>query len=327
MNPSIAQTPTFRVSPFSPQFGCVLEAEPGSGLPSAASVMGLLAEHSAVLMRSFPFDLDAFIAFTDHCCTSFSKYVGGGIRFRALNRESLGAGGTVMSTTGSTQAFPIPLHGEMYYQKQRPDVLWFYCQRAPAEHGQTTIADGRLVFEGLSEDAKAQLRSRKLRYIRELAAEDWATSFMTEDVSELKRICDENEMGLELRQDGTARIEYIDRAIFAANDGREAFINSSILLWEFERALISGEAAKVLGGNAPTRPPFVVRWEDGSEISESLMREIDAAADTCTIRVKWRAGDVVLVDNRKIMHGRKKTVGNDRQILVRLGNLGEKLQG
>ena len=321
MTTATTQMQPFNVSKIRPEFGALVEAYPGSGLPDAAAVMQLFANEGALLLRGFPFDLDAFVAFTDECCTSFSTYVGGGIRFRALNRESLGAGGTVMTTTGSTQSFPIPLHGEMYYQKLRPDILLFYCQQAPAQHGQTVLADGRAIFEQLSRETQSLLRSRRLRYIRELAAADWATSFMTEDTAELKRICDENELTLELKEDHSARIQYVAPAVFAVDSGREAFINSSILLWHFEQAVVSGAAAAALGNTAPERPPLVVRFEDGSEIPESVIREIDEAADPLTFKVKWQVGDVVLVDNRKIMHGRRKTVGSDRKILVRLGNL------
>jgi alpha-ketoglutarate-dependent taurine dioxygenase len=321
MSTTTIQIEPFRVSRIRPEFGSLVEANPGADLPDPAAVMNIFLSEGALLLRGFPFDLDAFVAFTDRCCRSFSTYVGGGIRFRALNRESMGAGGTVMTTTGSTQSFPIPLHGEMYYQKLRPDVLWFYCKQAPAEHGQTVLADGRAVFESLSAETQALLSKARLRYIRELAAADWATSFMTDDPAELKSICDANELTLELREDGSARIEYVSPAVFAAEDGRQAFINSSILLWHFERAVLSGAAASALGGSAPERPPLVVRFEDGSEIPESVIREVDEAADPLTAKIKWQVGDVVLVDNRKIMHGRRKTVGADRQVLVRLGNL------
>lgn len=321
MNAPAMNERSFQISPLSPAFGSVLEAAPGSALPDPAEVMRLGLEAGALLLRGFAFDLDSFVDFTNRCCAAFSTYVGGGIRFRALNRDSLGAGGTVMSTTGSSQSFPIPVHGEMYYQKQRPDVLWFFCQQAPAQHGQTIVADGRIVFERLSPATREILLSRQLRYIRELPAEDWATSFMTDDPAELKRICDANDLTLEVRTDRSVRIEYVAPAVFPAGQNRHALINSAILLWEFERAVVSGAAAAVLGPSAPEKPPMVVRFEDGQEIPEAMMREIEEAADSVTVRLNWRNGDVALVDNRVVMHGRRKTAGTDRKILVRLGNL------
>jgi alpha-ketoglutarate-dependent taurine dioxygenase len=321
MNAPVMKERSFQISPLSPTFGLMLEAAPGDPLPDPAEVMRLGLEAGALLLRGFALDLDSFVDFTNRCCPGFSTYVGGGIRFRALNRDSLGAGGTVMSTTGSSQSFPIPVHGEMYYQKQRPDVLWFYCQQAPSEHGQTIVADGRLVFERLSPATREILCSKRLRYIRELSAEDWATSFMTEDPGELKRICDANDLALEVRPDRSVRIEYLAPAVFPAGEGRHALINSAILLWEFERAVVSGAAAAVLGAGAPEKPPMVVRFEDGQEIPEAIMREIEQASDSATVRLNWRNGDVAMVDNRFVMHGRRKTVGAERKILVRLGNL------
>ncbi len=321
MNASVTKEKSFHISPLSPDFGSILEPAPGATLPDPAEVMRLGQEAGALLLRGFSFELESFVEFTNRCCPAFSAYVGGGIRFRALNRDSLGAGGTVMSTTGSTQSFPIPLHGEMYYQKLRPDVVWFFCRQAPAEHGQTTVADGRLVFERLSPRTRDTLLSSRIRYIRELAADDWATSFMTDDPGELKRICDANDMTLEMRSDRSARIEYVAPAVFPAGENRHSLINSAILLWEFERAVVSGAAVAVLGAGAPEKPPMVVRFEDGREIPEQIMREIEEAADSATVRLNWRNGDVALVDNRVVMHGRRKTIGADRKVLVRLGNL------
>jgi alpha-ketoglutarate-dependent taurine dioxygenase len=228
-----------------------------------------------------------------------------------------------MSTTGGTQSFAIPLHGEMYYQKNRPDLLWFYCRRAPAQRGQTVLADGREIASRLSDESKQLLRSKRLRYIRELAQEDWATSFKTSDPEELRQICRENDMSLELRPEGSVRIQFTCPAMQSAPDGQEVFINNSILLWEFERGVRSGGAARVFGTSVPEKLPLVVRFEDGSELPETLMTEVLTVAESLTVEVQWQNNDIVIVDNRWVLHGRKKTAGEDREILVRLGNIGQ----
>src|SRR5262249_41127460 len=130
------------VIPLAETFGVMITSGATGALPAVKDVMSTFETAGAVLLRGFAVDTETFVDFSGRCCGSFSKYVGGGIRFRALDRANLGAGGTLMSTTGQTQAFAIPLHGEMYYQKNRPDILWFYCRSAPARAGQTTLADG-----------------------------------------------------------------------------------------------------------------------------------------------------------------------------------------
>jgi alpha-ketoglutarate-dependent taurine dioxygenase len=303
-------------------FGKILIAPPDAELPDTREIMQLFEEHCALLLRGFPFNSEAFVDFSDRCCGSFSAYVGGGIRFRSLNRDSLGAGGTLMSTTGGSQGFPIPLHGEMYYQARHPDMLWFYCKRAPAIKGYTTLADGRDLFVRLRPESQDFLRTNALRYVRELSREDWQMSFMTQDEAELRRLCDENEMQLEMKRDGSVHIEFLSSGLAGA-PGSEVFINNAILLWHFEVAMRSGLAAQYVGGDVPLKPPLVVRTEDYAELPEWLMRDIDEVTEAIQYKIKWRDGDVALVDNRRILHGRTQAVGNDREILVRLGNLAQ----
>jgi hypothetical protein len=275
-----------------------------------------------VLLRGFSFTKESFIQFSDACCPGgFSSYVGGGFRFRGLDRASLGAGGTLLSTTGHTQAFGIPLHGEMYYQRERPDVLWFFCERAPAERGQTTMADGRDVLAAMSEPTRAFLRANKLRYVRELGPDDWPTTFQTSELAEVRRICERNGMTLEVRDDQSIHTEYVASALTTDPGGREVFLNNALMLVEFEAAFRAGLAAGLLGERVKTLP-LVVRMEDGSPVPEAVVRDIEAAGHAGIVDITWRDSDVVMVDNRRVLHGRRKTVGTDRSILVRLGSLG-----
>jgi alpha-ketoglutarate-dependent taurine dioxygenase len=311
---------SYSTSSLSPTFGILVQAHEGAGLPDPHAMMDVFEQSGALLLRGFPFTSDAFVAFSDQCCTSFSSYIGGGIRFRSLNRAALGAGGTLLSVTGGTQSFAIPLHGEMYYQKDRPDMLWFYCQRAPATRGQTTLADGRAIFEGLTAPSKELLSAMQLRYIRELGPEDWPTSFQTHNLEELHRLCSANDLSLEVRPDNSVHIEFVSPGI-NSTDGYQTFINNAILLWHFERALRSGAAAQLLGDDVAQNPPLVVRFDDGSELPQWLMEDIDNVAEQQTVEITWQDSDVLLVDNRRILHGRRKSQGSDREILVRLGNL------
>jgi alpha-ketoglutarate-dependent taurine dioxygenase len=311
----------YKVSPLAPTFGWVIDANGIPDVPGCEEFMDLFVRGGAILLRGFPFVTDSFVKFSDSCCGTFSKYVGGGARFRALDRISRGAEGTLLTTTGNESGFSMPLHGEMYYQKLRPDMLWFYCERPPSVKGQTTLADGRELFARLSERSKTLLRSTRLLYRRDLSPADWQTMFKTESLNELRQICDANQMTLEIRSDDSIVIEYVSPAIRTAEGDGEIFINNAMLLVKSELALRSGEAAQFVGA-ATTKVPLVVRLEDGSALPDWLIADVDAVSEEITIEVQWQRGDVVAVDNRRILHGRRKAVG-DREILVRLGNLAE----
>jgi alpha-ketoglutarate-dependent taurine dioxygenase len=311
----------YKVSPLALTFGSVIDANGTQDLPDREAFMNLFVCGGAILLRGFPHRTDSFVKFSDSCCATFSKYVGGGARFRALDRISRGAEGTLLTTTGNESGFSMPLHGEMYYQKMRPDMLWFYCERPPMVKGQTTLADGRELFSRLSERSKALLRSTRLLYRRDLSPADWQTMFKTESPDELHQICEANEMTLEVRSDDSIVIEYVTPAIRPAHSDGEIFINNAMLLVKSELAFRNGEAAPFVG-TATAKVPLVVRLEDGSVLPEWLIADIDEVSEEITIEVQWQRGDILAVDNRRILHGRRKTVG-DREILVRLGNLRE----
>jgi hypothetical protein len=157
-------------------------------------------------------------------------------------------------------------------------------------------------------------------YVRELGAEDWATTFKTTDIEQVRRICGENRMTLQVRPDRSIRTEYVHSALVRDRLGREVFINNALMLWEFEMGFRAGLAAAILGDDVK-QLPLVVRFEDGSELPEALARDITAAGEAHIVEINWQRGDVVMVDNRRILHGRRKTSGDDREILVRLGRL------
>ena len=309
----------YSTTPLAGTFGQIIQPQQPDGLPDPEAVMETFRHSGAVLLRGFPFTVESFTAFSDQCCPRFSKYVGGGIRFKALDRAARDASGTVLSTTGSTQSFSIPLHGEMYYQKDRPDLLWFYCATPPLTRGQTTLADGREMFAKLSERSKGLLRDKRLKYERDLTPDDWHTAFLTDDIEELRRLCQVNELSLEVMPDNSVRIDFIESAL-THFEGKEAFINNAVLLWDFEKLMREGFASKLFGDDQPAKPHMVVRFEDESELPGWLMDDIERVAEEVTVDVNWQAGDLVMVNNRGILHGRRKTVGEERDILVRLGH-------
>jgi hypothetical protein len=63
-----------------------------------------------------------------------------------------------------------------------------------------------------------------------------------------------------------------------------------------------------------------VRFEDGSPISQELKWQMLAAAQEITTLIRWRAGDVLYVDNTRMMHGRMPFTDRARRIHVRMSH-------
>jgi alpha-ketoglutarate-dependent taurine dioxygenase len=284
-------------------------------------VVDLFRSEGALLFRGFSADTAAFTRFSGLCCTEFSTYKGGGFRWGYLNREAVGNLDTLMTTTGSTQGFALPLHGEMYYMLRRPSVIWFFCDRPPAAAGQTTVCDGRAIWEHLSPATRRFFDSHRIKYRRSLPDGEWQTTFQTQDPAEASEICRHNGGSFLHGPDGSITTEYLCSAVVGREDdaGGQVFINNLLIVYVIEWAFKSGWVASNVAGLPRDEAPMVVRMEDDSEIPDDVITEALQVADQLTVEVTWQAGDVLMIDNTRILHGRRAYDGRERAIYVRMG--------
>jgi hypothetical protein len=64
-----------------------------------------------------------------------------------------------------------------------------------------------------------------------------------------------------------------------------------------------------------------VRFGNGEEIKQSCIELISELAQSLTLLRSWQDHDILLIDNYRVMHGRKPFSGNkDREVLVSLTN-------
>lgn len=310
----------YTVRPLAQRFGALVEAR-GERSPAEldpAEIARLFVDSGALVFRGFPVDPPRFLELTSVYCGAFMTYQGGGIRFGPLDRQSIGGNPTLLTTTGHTQGFAMDLHGEMYYLKKRPEVLWFYCETAPAKAGETTLCDGRELLGALPEETRKFLQTHRIRYIRRLGEGEWQTAFQTQSLDEVRRICDENETALRVLPDGQGiETEFVDSAIRA-----EAFINNLVLIHGTEMAFESGWIKENISSMKARRSPFVVRLEDGSRFPDAMIEEIRRLSKRILLAHAWQKGDVLMIDNTRVLHGRKDAVGSDRVIYVRMAEAG-----
>jgi len=291
-------------------------------LPVSSEETALVFRDSrCILFRGFQAGIEQFEQLTSAFTENFMTYQGGGFTIGPFSRSTVNENKTLLTATGKTQEFPLPLHGEMYYLSQPPDLIWFYCATPVTDGGETTVGDGAAIFRDLPEETQRLFQERGIRYERHLSDRKWQLVFQMDDRTAVEKFCRENKLELTWGSDGSVTTCYHCSALRTDVKGDTSFINGLLLLALTESALLSGEAASAVPEAANLKPDFVVRWDDGSRIDPAILKQIAKACGRNEVPISWKQGDILMVDNRSILHGRRGSSGRDRKILVRMGSL------
>lgn len=314
----------FSLTPLHHSCGMIIESKTGGSLQDLPSeeVINLFKQHGALVFRNFGVGEDGFLQFTSSYCKNFSSYQGGAFRLGPLDRQRVGTHETLLTVTGPTKCYPIPLHGEMYYARKRPSLLWFFCENPPAQDGETMVCDGTAIYRNMSDGLKAFFAQNPLKYLRHLSQSQWREAFQTSEIDVVRTWCNENDATLVADEEGgSIRIEYTSSATFKnPRLHEEVFINPLFIVYHFEQAVKSGLAARAIGSFLGNDCPIIVRLEDGSEVPEMLVKEVEQTAEELAANVSWERGDILMIDNTRVLHGRREYLGSDRNIYFRAGD-------
>lgn len=187
----------------------------------------------------------------------------------------------------------------MYYQQNIPLMLWFFCANPPLEDGETTVCDGRQFFNEISSSTKELFSKKKLKFTVRMSEQDWQKKYQRDDLNTLEEIFQQNNTHLTVNDDQSILLEYIYLAIIPSRCGKyRVFINSLL----------------------PTKQlsPKVLKFEDDSEISDEVVSELNEIAEKITTEISWKKSDILMIDNTRILHGRRSFADDQRDIYIRL---------
>lgn len=298
-----------KITPFDEHFGTIVEA---SGPVELADLdrdemIQLFKKSGLLYFRGFHASVEQFDEFTSRFSTDFMSLVGGGYKRRVINEDGDKSIQSVNYDVGLEHQglFPLPLHGEQYYLEHRPVMLWFYCVCPAAEDGETTVCDGYQLYAGLSDEVRNLFEKQRIKYIRVYYPADWQKRFQTDSLDVVEQFCRDNDM--ELQIDRAQGIVYTETLYPASTTcpytGRPVFINSMLpVLWQEGNGKVTS----------------LVRLEDGSKIPDAVVKEITEVAARWTRNIPWQKGDLALVDNRRVMHGRNSFKDNARELYSRM---------
>lgn len=278
-----------------------------------ATELEALAKHGAILYRGFPVndanDFDAFIRAFGLDSFTYEESLSNAVR---VNKTDL-----VFTANEAPPDVSIYLHHEMAQTPLFPSRLFFCCTQAPDVHGETPICRSDVLLDRLDAEDPAFVAAcaeRGVRYSNTMPAHDdpesgqgrsWRST-LGEDTTEgaearLAKLGYDHEW----LQDGSLRATTPRLpAVRTLVDGRRVFFNQLIAAfrgWKDSR-------------NEPTKS---IRFGDDSEIPAASMQKAIDLADELSFDLAWQAGDVALIDNFLVMHGRRPFEGK-RTVLASL---------
>jgi len=215
-------------------------------------------------------------------------------------------GGVAQLVDAGTDA--VGLHCENGNAPIWPDLTWFFCTQAPCYGSQTTLCDGVQVLDYLSDTTVKLFEEKRIRYTRTVPGEKWRriVCYYDDKIQDMKNVRFEDLERI-IGNDESTHMDY-----FPDDDRVEYNFKTSAI----QRSTFSQKTAfanSILGPSFNYEKP-VIDFEDGEPLAKSLLSEIRSVTDKCTNIVGWQDLDLVMIDNRRVMHGREKIVDDRRQI-------------
>lgn len=273
-----------------------------------------LEQHGGVLFRGFGLKAgQAFADFLEATGVPLMHYVEGATPRRKL-------GDKLYTSTEFPADQRIALHNELNYVTTWPMKIWFFCETPAAEGGETPIADVRRVFRRLRPETLAPFLEKGWMLMRNFGdgfGPSWKNSYRVEDREGLEAYLRQADVTWEWKDESRVRTRQVRPAVALHPKTREMLWFNHVAFWHVS-SLEPKLRAELLAEFGEDGLPYNTFYGDGTPIPEAAVAELRDAYDAETVSFPWQEGDVLMLDNMLVAHGRSSYAG-DRLILTSMG--------
>lgn len=271
-----------------------------------AQLDGWLHRAGGVLLRGFGLkSAGDFRAVAEAVRPGLKAYVGGD------SPRSRVADGVYTSTEFPAH-LEIGLHNELSYATWWPERLFFFCRVPAALGGETQTADGRRVLAQLDRAVRERFADKGVLYVQHLRdsegppgpGKSWQETFETNDSKAVEAHARDGGMDLEWTGSGLRTSIRRPGVIEHAETGDQAWFNQADL---WHASLGGAEIWGAPSGSSQTH--HHARYGDGGDIPLADLEAVRSAYRASEVVTLWQAGDLLVLDNRLALHGRKPFEG------------------
>jgi alpha-ketoglutarate-dependent taurine dioxygenase len=284
------------------------ELDPVGWISANRSVLTAhLLKHGAILLRGFAINSpEQFQQVVESVSVAAVPY-----------RERSSPRSLVMKNIYTSTDYPsnqsIFPHNEHSYAMTFPQKLYFWCEIAAREGGETPLADTRRILARIDPEIVDKFREKRWMYVRNYTSHfglSWQTAFQTNDRALVEAYCRGADIEWEWTHHGL-RTRQIRPAITTHPVSNEpvwfnhaTFFHISSVEPELRRQLL----AMYDESDFPTQ----TYYGDGSPIEDWVVQRLREAYTNELVSFPWEKGDAVIIDNMLTAHAREPFVGPRR---------------
>ncbi|MBA3531021.1 MAG: TauD/TfdA family dioxygenase [Ardenticatenales bacterium] len=270
-----------------------------------------LAKHGGLLFRNF--NLRTAEEFGDF----LQGFAGGALEYKERSSPRSQVSGNVYTSTDHPPTESIFLHNEQSYNLTFPMKIVFFCTIPAQEGGETPIASTRNLFQRLPAELRDPFIEKGYLYVRNFGdgfGLSWQSAFQTDDPAVVEKYCQDNEIEFEWKEGNRLRTRQRRRAVVQhPRTGEMIWFNHATF---FHVTTLRSEVREMLLREfSEDELPNNTYYGDGTPITNEVMEQLRDAYHKETITFPWQRGDLLLLDNVTVAHGRAPFVA-PRQIIV-----------
>ena len=270
-------------------------------------VENLLLQHGALLFRGFQVK-------TAGDFQQFAEVTVDGKLLKYIDRTSprTAVGNKIYTSTIYPANYQILLHNELTYALKYPRKVYFCCLKVAETGGETPIADSRQVYQRIDPEIRDRFKAKKWMLVRNYndgLGLPWQEVFQTEDTAKVEAYCLENSIEFSWKENSRLQTRQVREAIHYHHQTNEP-------IWFNHAAFFHHTNTNLFSEFNKDELPYNTYYGDGSEIEPDVIAHINQAYEEEKVIFPWQEGDILMLDNLSVAHGRQPYTGERRVLLA-----------
>ena len=279
-----------------------------------------LSEHGAILFRGFDINTPASFA-------RLTRSIAPGLADCLDDngpRTKITSG--IYTSTEYPAEYQLSMHSEYSYSHKFPARLYFCCIVEPGQGGATPLADNRRILKKLDPSIVEEFKTKRVKYVRNLHGGSgfglsWQTAFQTTDKSVVEKYCRDMSINYEWKTDGGLLLENVfDSVITHPRSGEEVWFNQAPQFHPSDYPTHICDSLLDSYRGHERELPQTSFFGDDSPIDMAALKHIRETMFSEATVSPWRQGDVVMIDNVLVCHGRMPFSGPRKILLAMTDN-------